>query len=570
MKSVILYLLFSCLLTSGFTQQPELVLPIGHTGSLTGTRITPDQKFIVTASEDGTAKIWNNRTGKLRFNLVLHSRAVTDMDMSKDGSFVVLGSSDGTYSKWEITTGKLLYHSPKAASIERLFLLPGDSILILQKPLTLVRTYMKEGIEDELFAGDNSQFIKLFTVSPDKKTIVLYREFDGLCFYETESFNKLGSTDRVTADSGYYEMSRLTPRTFLFLNNQTAALQCEKKVTAFFDARNAHQSYLNERGMTDVEEAPDGKYVVLLHTRKDSITVFDLVRNQSVISVPLSKEVWAIYDFNRTDSSFIIQTDKTIEEFSFTGKVIATNKLNETLAEESAARFKGKVEALKKTFMSADGKYIFEMRTSHINYWKVNVGRSIRFPIQEGYNSLQDVYLTADPGKVILKYYSSFGLYDLETEQMIYHEELDKIHDLILNQAKTELIGSVNERWIVKWNVATGVLLKAMQLPVRLNTITVSADGRLLAGIKQERNNDSIQVWNLISDELVTVFERPGQYVEGGWVAVYTPNYTPMLEFSGNADYLFYSKGERGELGAVKLPYWEKYGAEDSVYNPDP
>jgi WD40 repeat protein len=492
------------------------------------------------------------------------------MDMSNDGSFVVLGSSDGTYSKWEVATGKLLYHSPKAASVERLFLLPGDSVLILQKPLTLVRSYMKEGIEDEIFAGDNSQFIKLFTVSPDKKTIALYREFDGLCFYETGNFEMLGSIDRVTADSGYYEMSRVIPRTIFFLNNQTAALLCEKKVTAFFNAGNARQLYLNERGMTDVEKTPDGKYAVLLHARKDSVTVIDLMKQQSVIAVPLSKEAWAVYKFTTTDSSFIIETDKTQEEYSRTGEIIATRNLKETPAEGSNDMFKGQVEALKKTFMSVDGKYIFELRTSHFNYWKVNVGRSIRFPIQGEYNSLQDVYLTADPGKVILRYYSSFGLYDLEKEQMLYHQELDKIHDLILNQTKTELIGSVNERWIVKWSIATGVLLKEMQLPVRLNTITVSADGRLLAGIKEERNNDSIQVWNLISDELVTAFERPGQYIEGGWVAVYTPNYKPVIEFSSNANYLFYSKGERGELAAVKLPFWEKYGAEDSAYYPDP
>ncbi|MBK8088018.1 MAG: caspase family protein [Chitinophagaceae bacterium] len=570
MKTVILSLLFICKLAAGFTQQPELVLPVGHTGSLTGTLITPDQKFIVTASEDGTAKIWNNRTGKLRFNLVLHSGSVTDIAMSKDGSFIILGSGDGTYSKWEIATGKLLYHSLKAAPIEQLFLLSGDSVLILQKPLTLVRSYMKEGIEDEIFAGDNSQFIKLFTVSPDKKTVALYREFDGLCFYETENFEMLASTDRVTADSGYYEMSLVVPRTIFFLNNQTVALLCEKKVTAFFNAGNARQLYLNERGMTDVEKTPDGKYAVLLHARKDSVTVIDLMKQQPVIAVPLSKVAWVVYKFTATDSSFIIETDKTQEEYSRTGEVVATRNLKENPAEESNDMFKGKVEALKKTFMSQDGNYIFELRTSQINYWKVKVGRSIRFPTQEGYNSLQDIYLTADPGKVILRYYSSFGLYDLEKEQMLYHQELDKIHDLILNQAKTELVGSVNERWIVKWNISTGMLLNQLQLPVKLNTIAVSADGQLLAGIKEERNNDSIQVWNFVSGELVTAFERPGQYIEGGWVVVYTPNYKPIIEFSENANYLFYSKGDRGELGAVKLPFWEKYGTEDSAYNPDP
>ena len=44
---------------------PELVVPIGHSGGIMHMEFSMDRKYILTASEDGTAKVWEGKSGKL-------------------------------------------------------------------------------------------------------------------------------------------------------------------------------------------------------------------------------------------------------------------------------------------------------------------------------------------------------------------------------------------------------------------------------------------------------------------------------------------------------------------------
>ena len=53
-------------------QQPNLILPVGHTHWVRSASFSPDGKYIVTASSDNTAKIWDAVSGKLLRNLTGH------------------------------------------------------------------------------------------------------------------------------------------------------------------------------------------------------------------------------------------------------------------------------------------------------------------------------------------------------------------------------------------------------------------------------------------------------------------------------------------------------------------
>lgn len=93
------------------------MLPIGHTTMIETKDFSPDGKKIVTASEDGTAKLWDTKTGLLLSN------------MNADTGF--LGSSFGahfspnskrilTYSKksnklWNAETGDFLINLTDSA-----------------------------------------------------------------------------------------------------------------------------------------------------------------------------------------------------------------------------------------------------------------------------------------------------------------------------------------------------------------------------------------------------------------------------------------------------------------------
>jgi WD40 repeat protein/TPR repeat protein len=67
---------------------------------------SPDGRRIVTASEDGTARIWDAATGKSVAVLSGHGEVVHFAAFSPDGRRIVIASEDGTARIWDAATGK--------------------------------------------------------------------------------------------------------------------------------------------------------------------------------------------------------------------------------------------------------------------------------------------------------------------------------------------------------------------------------------------------------------------------------------------------------------------------------
>jgi WD40 repeat protein len=80
----------------------------GHSDSVLSANFSPDGKFVVTGSWDNTTRIWDASTGKVLKTLTGHSDRVKSAYFSPDGKFVVTGSADGTAKIWDASTGKVL------------------------------------------------------------------------------------------------------------------------------------------------------------------------------------------------------------------------------------------------------------------------------------------------------------------------------------------------------------------------------------------------------------------------------------------------------------------------------
>jgi WD40 repeat protein len=80
----------------------------GNIESGTPYDVSPDGQRIVSASEDGSLKLWDAFTGMEITNLSGHKKPVWRCAFSPDGHRIVSGSADGTLILWEAATGARL------------------------------------------------------------------------------------------------------------------------------------------------------------------------------------------------------------------------------------------------------------------------------------------------------------------------------------------------------------------------------------------------------------------------------------------------------------------------------
>ena len=81
----------------------------GHTEPVLSVRFSRDEEYIVTASADDTARIWRATGGEAVQVLSGHTGDVTYADFSPEGERIITASEDGTVRVWEIATGEEVF-----------------------------------------------------------------------------------------------------------------------------------------------------------------------------------------------------------------------------------------------------------------------------------------------------------------------------------------------------------------------------------------------------------------------------------------------------------------------------
>lgn len=84
----------------------RLAIQLGHRDKINSSVVSADGRLLLTASDDGTARLWETATGYELRRFEGHRDKVNSAVFSPDGNSVLTGSDDGTARLWEAGTGR--------------------------------------------------------------------------------------------------------------------------------------------------------------------------------------------------------------------------------------------------------------------------------------------------------------------------------------------------------------------------------------------------------------------------------------------------------------------------------
>jgi WD40 repeat protein len=288
---------------AGLLRDRDWILPLGealpHEGKLWGANFSPDGKRALTASEDGTARLWDATTGEACGDPLRHPGMVRFASYSPDGARIVTVAWDGeSYESpmwlWDAASGEPLHGPIKlSAWLKSLHFSPDGTKILTACGYTAQLWDLSGGRLLCELAGHREQ-VQSAEFSPDGRRIVTAGQDRTARLWDAQTGRALG--EPICHGNVHYSAEKLDGATFS--PDGTRILTSGADSARLWDAgtRQALGEPMPRRAETEVfrqfgrraQFSPDGRKIALL-TAERAVQVFDAATSRP-LGVPMLHE----------------------------------------------------------------------------------------------------------------------------------------------------------------------------------------------------------------------------------------------------------------------------------------
>ncbi|GHO77046.1 hypothetical protein KSD_48170 [Ktedonobacter sp. SOSP1-85] len=495
----------------------------GHTSFVKGCAISPDGTWIVSASDDGTLKVWDAVTGAERYTLYGHTGPVNECAISPDGTWIVSASDDETLKVWDAVTGAERYTLHGHTSpVKGCAISPdGTWIVSASDDETLKVWDALTGAERHTFNGHTDE-VNECAISPDGTWIVsasddkTLKVWDALTGTERHTFN--GHTGPVKGCA-------ISP------DGKWIVSASDDKTLKVWDALTGTERH-TLRGHTSLVYgcviSPDGTWIVSAsydetlkvwdtHTGKERYTLHghDHMVKRCAISPDGTWIVSASYDGTLKVWDALTGTERyTLRghagpvyecAISLDGKWIVSASYDETLkvwdALTGAKRrtFGGHTRLVNGCAISPDGTWIVSASYDEtLKVWDALTGTE-RYTLRGHAGPVYECAISPDGRWIVsASYDGTLKVWDALTgaERYTLRGHTNSVNGCAISPDGTWIVSASNDGTLKVWDALTGTERHTLRGHTNsVNGCAISPDGRWIVSASY----DTLKVWDALT-----------------------------------------------------------------------
>ncbi|WP_437314415.1 effector-associated domain EAD1-containing protein [Sorangium sp. So ce385] len=234
----------------------ELRTLAGHASEVNGVAVTPDGSLAVSASEDGTLKVWELASGRERHTLVGHASSVYGVAVTPDGRLAISASADSTLKVWDLTDGREVRTlTGHGLAVNGVVVTPGGRLVISASEDSTIKVWeLANGREVRTLAGHTDSVMEV-AVTPDGRLVVSASADSTLRVWDLSSGRELRT---LAGHDGWVAGVAVTPDGRLAISASDHTL----KVWDLSSGREIHTLAGHSEPVKEVAVTPDGRLAI--------------------------------------------------------------------------------------------------------------------------------------------------------------------------------------------------------------------------------------------------------------------------------------------------------------------
>jgi WD40 repeat protein/transcriptional regulator with XRE-family HTH domain len=473
----------------------------GHTKPIIAISISPDGKYLATASEDSTARLWDIATGQTIRTFTGHTDKIEGIAFSPDGKNLVTVSYDQTIRLWDVASGQTLKIIQGTGEMYDVAFSPQGRFII---------TSGANPPDPHIWDVVTGQAVHILTGHTGPTTLVAYSP-DGKYVLTGSMDTTARLWDAATGEQlkvftgpvGVDAVGFTPDGKFLLTGSEDDTTRLWNPVTGQM-VREFPNNEPPGSAINNLTVSPDGKYLVTVSYDRTA-RLWDLATGQFIRYFGGRPGVLEAVKFTPDGKQVVIAGDDNVARIwsmqTFQGGMV----------------FSGHTASLREVAFSPDGKLVVTASEDHTaRIWDPANGQTVM--ILKGHTA--EVYgaVFSPDGRQVLtsSVDGTARLWDAvngaELRRFVGHT--DTVNKAIFSPDGKYVVTASYDGTARVWDAQTAqtLVIYRSQGPGHINRIAFSPDGKTVA---TSGDDGTVRIWDPVTGKELMVFKGYGDIVSG-------------------------------------------------------